>query len=320
MAVRQPITEQDKFFELMSGDRFVLWPAQRRVRALYNGVIIADSEAAELSIEVRDYHRRADDLRNNVFWMGHSFYGWPLRDIKAEHFLRTDEKRTDARIGEGTWYDIRVGNRQIKRSAWSWDAPNADHPELAKLIFINSLALDALIEEEDEIAGPRNPFHSVEIRNSSRHIRIVLDGVEIANSHQPRLLFETGLPVRYYLPKQDVRMDLLTPNEITSGCPYKGEAVYWDVHVNGRTHVGVVWSYVHPYPNAVKIEHLLGFYEERGLTIYVDGVERQQYQPATLKEGFLTKPLEDPVEGAAPTAGPVKVETLPEPTCACDLP
>jgi uncharacterized protein (DUF427 family) len=103
-------------------------------------------------------------------------------------------------------------------------------------------------------------------------------GVLVAESRRPRLLFETGLPVRYYLPKLDVRLDLLVPSPTRTRCPYKGEAVYWSVQAGGELAEDIVWSYPAPIPEAPKIENLLAFYNEK-TDITVDGIVQER--PAT---------------------------------------
>ena len=131
--------------------------------------------------------------------------------------------------------------------------------------------LDHWFEEDDEVfVHPRSPYHRVDVLNSSRHVRVELGGVTVAETHRPRLLFETGLPTRYYMPKVDVRMDLLTPTDLRTRCPYKGEAVYWTAEAGGRPYEDVVWSYPAPIPECPKIEGLLCFYNERA-DIFVDG-------------------------------------------------
>ena len=131
--------------------------------------------------------------------------------------------------------------------------------------------VDAWFEEDEETFGhPRDPYHRVDVRDSSRHVRVIVDGVVVAESNHPRLLFETGLPARYYLPKLDVRMDLLTPAVKSSVCPYKGVAEYWSIDINGTTHPDAVWSYRDPIPEAFKIAGLVSFYNEK-VDIEVDG-------------------------------------------------
>ncbi|MFP6870456.1 MAG: DUF427 domain-containing protein [Nitrospinota bacterium] len=132
--------------------------------------------------------------------------------------------------------------------------------------------MDSWHEEEDEIfVHARDPYKRVDALGSSRHIRVLLGGETIAESRSPHLLFETGLPARYYLPEEDVRMDLLVRSERTSGCPYKGKAIYWSAKVNGETFEDVVWSYPDPLPECSKIKGLLAFYPDRVEDIFVDG-------------------------------------------------
>jgi uncharacterized protein (DUF427 family) len=132
--------------------------------------------------------------------------------------------------------------------------------------------MDAWFEEDDEVfVHPRHPYHRVDVLHSSRHVRIEVEGETIADTHQPRLLFETGLPTRYYIPKVDVHMDRLVRSGTHTGCPYKGSASYWSVQVRDRVIADLVWSYPNPHPEAFKIENLLAFYNEK-VDIYVDGV------------------------------------------------
>ena len=132
-------------------------------------------------------------------------------------------------------------------------------------------SVDAWFEEDEEAFGhPRDPYHRVDVRDSSRHVRVSVDGVVVAESVRPRLLFETGLPPRYYLPKLDVRMELLTPTPTSSVCPYKGVAEYWSVDVNATIHPDLVWGYRDPIPEAFKIGGLVCFYNEK-VDIEVDG-------------------------------------------------
>ena len=131
-------------------------------------------------------------------------------------------------------------------------------------------AMDAWFEEDEEVfVHARNPYTRVDILASSRRIRVEVDGVTLAESVKPTLLFETGLPVRYYLPKTDVRMDLLTPSDRTSGCPYKGQARYWSLR-SGDRRPDVAWSYPTPLPESQRIAGLICFYPDK-VDLYVDG-------------------------------------------------
>ena len=143
--------------------------------------------------------------------------------------------------------------------------------ELAGTYRVEWGAMDHWFEEDEEIfVHPRDPYTRVDALKSSRHIVVKIDGVEVANSNNAVILFETGLPARYYLPKTDVRMDLLTPSEATTECPYKGTAEYWSVNVEGTEHTDVVWGYPFPALESAPIAGFVSFYNEK-VDITVDG-------------------------------------------------
>jgi uncharacterized protein (DUF427 family) len=106
-------------------------------------------------------------------------------------------------------------------------------------------------------------------------VRVEVDGVTVAESTKPTLPFETGLPARYYLPKTHVRMDLLTPTDSESHCPYKGTAEYWSVRAGDTVHADLAWAYRTPLPESQKIAGLISFYNEK-VDIYVDGVLQER--------------------------------------------
>lgn len=132
-------------------------------------------------------------------------------------------------------------------------------------------AMDHWFEEDEEVfVHPRDPHTRVDVLASSRHVVVAVGGVTVAESRQPRLLFETGLPTRYYLPLTDVRLDLLRPSVTVSQCPYKGTAAYWSVEVDGKVHQDVVWTYRSPLPESQKIAGLVAFWNEK-VELTVDG-------------------------------------------------
>ena len=102
-------------------------------------------------------------------------------------------------------------------------------------------------------------------------MRVEVDGTTVAESTKPTLLFETRLPLRYYLPRTHVRMDLLTPTEEASYCPYKGRASYWSLELGGTRYEDLAWSYPTPLPESQKIAGLIAFYPDR-VDLWVDGV------------------------------------------------
>ncbi len=127
--------------------------------------------------------------------------------------------------------------------------------------------LDAWFEEDEEVfVHPRSPYVRVDALRSSRTVRVEVDGQVVAESSSPVVLFETGLPARYYLPALDVRRDLLTPTDLATSCPYKGTARYWSV----GEHDNIVWSYPSPLPESRPVQGLMCFYNEK-VDMYLDG-------------------------------------------------
>ncbi|HTS95559.1 MAG TPA: DUF427 domain-containing protein [Streptosporangiaceae bacterium] len=115
--------------------------------------------------------------------------------------------------------------------------------------------------------------HTITITPAELHVEVTLGGEKLAESDRPVLLEETGLPTRYYLPREDVRTDLLKPTDSATTCPFKGQASYWSAEVGGEVFQDVVWSYQTPIPQAEGITGLMCFYSDR-VELTVDG-ERQ---------------------------------------------
>jgi uncharacterized protein (DUF427 family) len=142
-----------------------------------------------------------------------------------------------------------------------------EDPDLEGRIQVDFPRLDRWLEEEEEVVGhPRDPFKRIDVRRGSRHVRVEVGGELVADSERPLLLFETGLPVRYYLPREDVRMDLLEPSETRSVCAYKGEASHYSV----AGAEDVAWTYPDPLPDNAEIRDTIAFYNEN-VDITVDG-------------------------------------------------
>jgi uncharacterized protein (DUF427 family) len=110
----------------------------------------------------------------------------------------------------------------------------------------------------------------VDVVPSERHIRVEIAGEVVAESRRPHALFETTLPTRWYLPPEDVRVDLFEPSNAMTQCPYKGTAHYWSVRAAGRVHRDIVWSYPEPIPENPRIAGLICFFNER-VDLTIDG-------------------------------------------------
>jgi uncharacterized protein (DUF427 family) len=138
--------------------------------------------------------------------------------------------------------------------------------ELDGYVALDFTAFDAWYEEDERVFGhPRDPFHRVDVRRSARPLRIELDGEVLAETTGARLVFETNLPTRFYLPRADVRADL-RPSATRSYCPYKGAASYW----SAGGHEDLLWGYEDPLPDMAPIAGLVAFWDER-VDVYFDG-------------------------------------------------
>ena len=232
-----------------------LEPSPRWVRAVFNGVTVADSRRAMLFYEARRL----------------PIYYFPVEDVRMD-LLSPTGRRADPIRGEMSLWSLRVGDRESESAAWRHERALAEVPELERYIAFSWNEMDAWYEEDDEVyVHPRDPYHRVDVLHSSRQVRVVVLGETVAESRRPSLLFETGLPTRYYLPRQDVRMDLLVPSSTTTQCPYKGAASYYSVRVGKRLARDMAWTYRYPIPECTKIENLVCFFDERVDAIHVDG-------------------------------------------------
>jgi len=224
----------------------------KRVRAFLGGAAVVDTRTPALVWEIPYYPT----------------YYLPVADIRAR-LVPTGRTEHSDRLGDAELLDVESGGVTAPGAARRY-AKSADE-RLRDLVRLDWDAMDEWFEEDEPVyTHPRDPYSRVDILASSRHIRVELDGVTVADSHQPRILFETGLPPRYYLPLTDVRPDLLRPSELQTHCPYKGTANYWSVEVDGTRHSDVVWIYRTPLPESQKVAGLACFYNEK-VDLYVDG-------------------------------------------------
>ena len=237
-------------------------PSPRWVRVKFNGEIIADSKRAVLLRET-----------------GHlPVYYFPPEDVRQDVLEPTDQHTRCPFKGEASYWTVRVGDAVAENVMWGYQDPLPEREDIRGYRAFYWAKMDAWYEEEEQIfAHPRDPYHRVDVVESSRHIRVEIGGQTVAESRRPRLLFETGLPTRYYLPVEDVRMDLLEATQTTSVCPYKGQASYWRLAGDpaGRD---VAWSYQNPIPQCPGIKGLISFLQRMVDALVVD--EELQPTPA----------------------------------------
>jgi uncharacterized protein (DUF427 family) len=219
-----------------------------------------------------------DSRRSLLVWKRPYYPYWffPLDDIAAERGGSVDDLQSDV-LGAGRRFDLIVGDATLVGAAREF--PEVASGRLADHLVIDWAALDHWYEEDAEVfVHPRDPYHHIDVLPSSRHVRVHVDGELVADSVKPTILYETGLPPRYYLPASDVRSELLTPTGSRTGCPYKGFASYWSVTTGDKKHEDIVWGYPTPLPESIGIAGLLCFYNEK-VDIEIDG--EPQARPTT---------------------------------------
>jgi len=191
-------------------------------------------------------------------------YYFPRSDVRTDLLAQSN-----AEGGVQRW-TLNVDGLSVDDIAWTHAADGDEFAPLRDYVGFEWRKVESWYEEDDEVfVHPRDPYHRVDVLNSSRHVKVMLDGEVVADSRRPRLLFETGLTTRYYLPKVDVRLDLLQPSSTTTQCPYKGTAQYYSIKLGDKVHEDVIWYYPFPIAECPKIANLLAFYNEK-VDLYVD--------------------------------------------------
>ena len=228
----------------------------KRVRTYLGGELIADTKRLKLVWEVPYYPA----------------YYFPREDVRMELLTANGRTRRSPRLGDAHHFIVQVGGRRVEDAAWHYPQPPVE--ELRDHFRFDWNAMDGWFEEDEEVyVHPHDPYTRIDILHSSRYVEVEVNGVKVADTHRPTLLFETRLPTRYYIPKVDVRMDLLIPTDTVTGCAYKGFAQYWSLAAGDATIKDLAWSYKTPLPDNVKIAGLVAFYNEH-VDLIVDG-ERQ---------------------------------------------
>ena len=244
----------------MPDERVVLEPSQRRVRTYLNGHPVADSKAMLL---LREPGRIP-------------LYYFPGEDVRMELLEPSDHQERSPFKGEGVFWHVAASGQRAENAAFTFRDPPKEVPRLDRHIAFVWEKMDAWFEEDEEVfVHARDPYKRIDVVESSRHIKVMIDGEAVAETRRPRLLFETGMPTRYYIPKADVRLELLGPSGNLTRCPYKGEAHYYTIKGGDKLHEGLVWSYRHPIPECPKIAGMLCFFNEK-VDIYEQGMLLQR--------------------------------------------
>jgi uncharacterized protein (DUF427 family) len=226
----------------------VLVPCAKRVRAVINGRTVVDTLRAMLLLE---RGRRPA-------------YYFLRADVRAERLEPGKRGAHSATLGEACFWNLTVAGRRFEDTLWSHEAPDAGMSAIAGLLAFDPAQVEHWYEEDEEVFGhPRDPYHRVDIRASARRVRVLFSGEAIATTHRSLFLFETGLPIRYYIPPEDVQFAFLRSSETQTTCPYKGNASYWSLRVGDTTVADAAWSYQDPLPECPRIKAHLAFYPEK---------------------------------------------------------
>lgn len=254
-----------RFFESLAELSYE--PVHKRVRALVGGRTVVDSRRAVLVWEPRRVV---------------ASYAFPIADMKAE--LKPAEgvaaQEHPVRLEEGgpTVLDPRTGfavhscpgqplTLEVDGITVDGAGFRPDDPDLEDHVVLDFAAFDEWLEEAEPIVGhPQDPFHRIDVRLGDSRVQVDVDGVVVADSTAARLLFETNIATRYYLPREDVRMDLLTPSDTRTTCAYKGHAAYWSV----GGHRDLAWTYDEPLSDARDVAGHIAFFNER-VDVILDG-------------------------------------------------
>ena len=249
--------QRESGFKTNPDYRITFEPSPRRVRVKFNGATVADSINAHLLFETRHL----------------PVYYLPPADIRMDLMTPTAHQTFCPYKGDASYWSVSAGGKTAENAAWSYRVPFAEVAAIKDYVAFYWNLMEAWYEEDDEIfVHPRDPYKRVDVVNSSRPVRVILGGDTIADTRRARFLFETRLPTRYYIPADDVRVDLLVASEKTTQCPYKGKARYYSARIGDRIFEVIVWTYPDPIPECPKIKNYLCFFNEHVDAILVDGV------------------------------------------------
>jgi uncharacterized protein (DUF427 family) len=230
-------------------------PTPKRIRVILAGETVADS-------------RRTLILSESGL---QPVYYFPPEDVRSDLLEPTDKHTHCPKKGDASYYTVRVGDRESKDAAWYYPEPLDGVVPIRDMIAFYWDRIDTWMEEDEEIIGhPRDPYHRIDLRATARHVRVSLEGQLLAETTRAVALFESNLPARWYIPREDVVAEL-EPSDTTTICPYKGHASYHSVRLGGGELVeDLIWYYADPFPEASPIAGMLSFYNEK-VDLELDG-------------------------------------------------
>jgi uncharacterized protein (DUF427 family) len=230
-----------------------LEPSPKRIRVEVGGEVIADS-------------RRVFMLHESG---AQPIYYFPPEDVRAEFLAPSDRHTHCPKKGDASYYTIEAGGETVTAGAWYYPDPLPDAPPALKgLIAFYFNRMGRWLEEGEEIVvHPRDPYHRVDVVATDRHIRVSLEGEVLAETTRALALFESNLPPRWYMPREDVTAEL-RPSDTVTHCPYKGTASYHSIDLEGGE--DLIWYYEDPLPEVGRIKGLVCFFNEK-VDLELDG-------------------------------------------------
>lgn len=246
-------------------DQLRFQPVGKRIRASYEGQPVLDTTDALVVWEPRRvvpmYAVPRDDITATL-----TPCATPPTPPDAPPVL--GPARFDWHFHEGVSFTLGVGGTSFEAAAFV-----ADDPDLRGHVIVNWMPFDWVEETAPMTGHPHDPFKRLDVLPSDRHVVVSSGGTVLADTRRAVAIYETLLPVRWYVPQDDVRMDLLSPSDATSTCAYKGHATYFSL--DGATSddsTDLAWTYVDPLPEAALVKNHVCFYAER-TDLTVDGVD-----------------------------------------------
>jgi uncharacterized protein (DUF427 family) len=226
----------------------------RRIRARFAGETVVDS------IRVKLLHR------SGLL----PVYYFPAADVRADLLESSEKSRTDADLGPAVLFSMKVGERTAPDAAWTYPE-SVGGVDLRGYYSFYWGAMDQWLEEDEIAIGhARDPYHRIDVLDTSRHIVVSVAGQVVAETRRARVLFESGLPPRWYIPPADVRDEALVPSSSHTICAYKGQASYWSIRAGDRIARDLVWYYPDPRHDAARVAGYFCFFNER-VDLVIDG-------------------------------------------------
>lgn len=243
---RSGVLAEEQEFGAFDRDEVAAEPTPKRVRARLRRQWILDTDRALLA------------------WIEGSTpdYAIPFADVDAE--METGDVREDDRLGEVEDVALVLGKEHLTDAGVRVVKPPTGAQRLRDHVVFDWDAMDAwFVEDERQRGHPRDPYRRIDVHDTSRPVKVQVEGTELADSDRALALFETGLAFRFYLPEVDVSSEHLVPSETETVCAYKGQARYFHADVDGQRVEDVAWTYPAPEPGFGRLQDRICFHQEK---------------------------------------------------------